>query len=172
LPERLFLIGMMGAGKTTTGRRLAARLGYRFLDSDEQVCANTGRTVREIFETDGESAFRAEEKKALGDAAASEEPVVVAVAGGAILDPDNRRLLDEAGQVIWLRAPTTLLARRVHAGKDHRPLLGDDPAAALERLDAVRHPLYATLADVVVDVEGHSPEQVVDEIVSRVGSQP
>jgi shikimate kinase len=168
LPERIFLIGMMGSGKTTTGRRLASRLGCRFLDSDDQVCANTGRTVREIFETDGEAAFRAEEKKALAAAAAASDPVVVAVAGGAVLDEDNRRLLRASGEIVWLRAPTSLLADRVRAGIDHRPLLGDDPATALDRLDVARQPIYEALADVTVDVDGRTPAEVVDAILERI----
>src|SRR5688500_12588274 len=113
LPERVLLIGMMGAGKTTVGRALAERLGWPYLDSDEQVERNTGRTVPEIFEADGEAAFRAEEKRALAEATTSTGPVVVSVAGGAVLDPENRRRLREGGRVVWLRASVSTLAARV-----------------------------------------------------------
>jgi shikimate kinase len=168
LADRVFLIGMMASGKTTIGARLARALGYRFLDSDAQVCANTGRTVREIFETDGEAAFRAEEKKALADAASLPDDAVVAVAGGAVLDPANRALLDRAGPVVWLRAPAAVLAGRLEAGADHRPLLGDDPASALARLDAERRPIYEALADFTIDVDEASPDVVVERIVQSL----
>ncbi|HET9444488.1 MAG TPA: shikimate kinase, partial [Acidimicrobiales bacterium] len=105
MADHVLLVGMMGSGKTTVGRRLARELGWDYLDSDEQVCRRTGRTVREIFEADGEAAFRAEEKRALAEAAGAGRPTVISVAGGAVLDPDNRRILSEAGTVVWLDAP-------------------------------------------------------------------
>ena len=165
--DRVLLIGMMGVGKTTVGRRLAARLGWPHLDSDEQVEQATGRTVPEILRTDGEAAFRAEEKKALAAAATSDGPVVVSVAGGAVLDADNRKRLREAGPVVWLRASVETMAARVGDGED-RPLLGDDPASALRRLYSVRRPLYEDVADVVVDVDDVAPEDVVDRIVKAL----
>jgi shikimate kinase len=167
LAERLYLIGMMGSGKTTVGRQVAARLGWSYLDSDEQVCARTGRTVREIFETDGEAAFRAEESAVLAAAAADPDtPTVVAVAGGAVLDPANRALLRGTGAVVWLDASPEVLVGRVNAGGDHRPLLGDDAPAALARLDHQRRPLYEQLADLVVDVSRREPAAIVDQVVT------
>ena len=162
------LIGMMGSGKTTVGRRLAAALGRPLVDSDAQVEARTGRTVREIFESDGEAAYRVLEREALVDALAGAEPSVVAAAGGVVLDPGNRAVLQEAGTVVWLRARPEVLARRVSAGRDHRPLLGDDPLAALQRLDAERRPLYEEVADLVVDVDDLSTSQVVDAVLELV----
>lgn len=158
---------MMGAGKSTVGRALAQRLGRPYLDSDEQVERATGRTVPEIFEANGEGAFRAEEKKALAEAATSDGPVVVSVAGGAVLDPDNRRLLREAGTVVWLRAEVDTLAARVGSGEG-RPLLSDDPADTLRRLYAERRPLYEELADVVVDVDGITPDEAVERILAAM----
>ncbi|MGH9093097.1 MAG: shikimate kinase, partial [Acidimicrobiales bacterium] len=109
---RLLLVGMMGAGKTTVGRLLADRLGCAYLDSDAQVEAATGRTVPDLFETVGEPAFREAEAAALREALAGDRPVVVSVAGGAVLDPANRDLLRRSGTVVWLRAhPATLAAR-------------------------------------------------------------
>src|SRR5206468_4335291 len=105
-----------------------------------------------------EAAFRAEERRALAEAVASDGPVVVSVAGGAVLDPENRRLLKEAGLVVWLWAGVETLAQRVGSGQG-RPLLGDDPAPALRELYAQRRPLYEELADVTVDVDSLTPEQ-------------
>ena len=164
----LLLVGMMGSGKTTVGRLLAARLGLPFLDSDAEVVRSTGRTVKEIFETDGEAAFRAEERRVLAEAVCSPEPTVVAVAGGAVLDPRNRALLrDDAGSVVWLRAGPATLARRVGHGRG-RPLLRDDPRGTLTRLAAERAPLYAEVADVVVDVDRAAPVAVADAVLAAV----
>ncbi|HUP70130.1 MAG TPA: shikimate kinase [Acidimicrobiales bacterium] len=157
----------MGAGKTIVGCELALRLAWSYLDSDEQVQKSTGSTVPEIFASGGEAAFRAEEQRALADAVSSAEPVVVSVAGGAVLDLDNRRLISDAGTVVWLRAPVATLVERVGDGAG-RPLLGDDPAGALARLYEERGPLYEELADIVVDVEGLSPEEVVEEILRQL----
>lgn len=167
LPDDILLIGMMGAGKTTVGRRLAEHLGWRYLDSDEEVETSTGRTVREIFESDGEDAFRVEETRVLREALLAPGQCVISVAGGAVLSSDNRVLIADGGTVVWLRAATTTLAARV-GGDDHRPLLGDDPAAALDRLYAVRRPLYEQLADVTVDVDDISPDEAVRTIVAAL----
>jgi shikimate kinase len=163
----IFLIGMMGVGKTTVGRQLAARLRRAFLDSDAQVQANTGKTVPEIFADSGEAAFRAEEKRALREAASSKAPAVVAVAGGAVLDPENRALLQSVGTVVWLRASVKTMAKRVGSGAG-RPLLGDDPAGALATLYAQREPLYEELADITVDVDAIEADAVVDKIVAAL----
>ena len=160
----------MGAGKTTVGAALAARLGRTFLDSDRQVEARTGQTVAEIFAARGEPAFRAEESAALADALASPQAVVVAAAGGTVLDPANRAAIKSAGCVVWLRAAPAVLAQRVAPG-DHRPLLASDPAGSLARLDGVRRPLYAELADVTLDVEGCSVDALVDKIVKAVATE-
>ena len=106
---------MMASGKTTVGKIVAERLGWAYLDSDEQVCARTGRSVRQIFEEDGEAAFRAEERQALEAAVADTQPRVISVAAGAVLDVANRDLLRLSGTVAWLRADPQLLADRVEA---------------------------------------------------------
>lgn len=167
---KILLIGMMGAGKTTVGQDLADRLGWRHLDSDAQVQANTGRSVPEIFATDGEAAFRKEEARALAEAVALPEPTVVSVAGGAVLDPVNRELLRRSGPVVWLRADPATLAERVGSGAG-RPLLEGDPAGNIRSLYAARRPLYESLADLTVDVDGQSPAGVADRIVEWMRSR-
>lgn len=168
MPKRILLIGMMGTGKTTVGRALARRLEWLHLDSDEQVMLRTGRTVPELFAERGEASFRAEEKRVLDEAVASEGPAVVSVAGGAVLDPVNRQTIRGGGTVVWLRAEVETLAARVGTGAG-RPLLGDDPAAALARLYEERRPLYAEMADVVVDVDTLTPDEAVGQILGAVG---
>lgn len=161
---------MMGAGKSTTGHLLAARLGWPFLDSDDEVFRLTGRTVPEIWKADGEAAFRAEESRVLATATTSDGPVVVGVAGGAVLDPGNRDRIRKAGLVVWLRADVSVLAARIGEGTG-RPLLEGQPAAALLRLAAARAPIYAELADLTFDVDWLSPPQVVDRVVAAVADR-
>jgi shikimate kinase len=170
LVDRVLLIGMMGAGKSSVGTALAERLGWVLLDSDEQVQRRTGMTVPEIFATRGEAAFRAEEATVLAAAVTSEEPAVVSVAGGAVLDPESRARIRGGGLVVWLRAEVATLAARVGAGQG-RPLLGDDPAGALTRLYAERRPLYEELADVVVDVDRHTVGETVERITDALHSE-
>ncbi len=169
--DRIILVGMMGAGKTTVGRLLADRLGWPYLDSDAQVMADTGRSVPELFAERGEAAFRAEEERVLTDALSGEDPVVVSAAGGVVLSPANRELLTRSGTVVWLRADPAVLAERVGDGIG-RPLLDDDPASALASLYEVRRPLYASVADVVVDVDDLAPAGVVDLVLARTGLRP
>ena len=157
----------MGSGKTSVGRMVARRLGRAFLDSDEQVEERTGRTVREIFETDGEAAFRRLEADVLAEALARPDPAVVAAAGGVVLDAGNRRRLKDQATVVWLRAEPAVLVTRVRSG-DHRPLLAADPLAVLEGMKAAREPLYREVADHIVDV-GHTPvTQVVESVLEVV----
>jgi shikimate kinase len=164
-PPRVLLIGMMGAGKSTTGHLLSSRLGWPYLDSDDEIARQTGRTVPEIWKADGEPAFRAEESRVLAQATTSAGPCVVAVAGGAVLDPANRARIRGSGLVVWLRAGVAVLAARVGNGVG-RPLLEGGPLAALEQLSAARAPIYGELADLVFDVDRLSPPQVVDRIVA------
>lgn len=159
----------MGAGKTTIGRRLSRRLGRPFLDSDQQIEMRTGRTVRQIFETDGEDAFRVIESDVLAEALATSSPSVIAAAGGTVLRETNRARMRAAGTVVWLRADPSVLEGRVRAGV-HRPLLADDPAQVLRDLDAARRDLYAEVAHHMIDTAERTPDEIVDELERLVST--
>ena len=163
--DHLVLVGLMGVGKTTVGTRLSEILGWRLVDSDAQVEARTGRTVRDIFEHDGEPVFRVLETEALRDALDAPGPTIVAAAGGVVLAEANRRLLERPNvAVVWLRADPATLVERAMTG-DHRPLLARDPAGVLSQMAVDREPLYREVADVVVDVDGKSPDDVASEVL-------
>lgn len=151
--RHVVLVGPMGVGKTTVGRRLARDLQRPFADADEQVELRAGRTIPVIFRDDGEQAFRRLESEVLADLLGRPDPLVVAAGGGVVIHPENRALLGRRGFVVWLRASPGFLAAR--ADPAHRPLLAGEPepAATLERLVAARGPLYAEVADAAVDVE-------------------
>lgn len=168
-PRHIVLIGMMGAGKTTVGSRLARVLDRPFVDSDVQVEQRTARTVREIFETDGEPAYRAMESEVLAEALASEEPAVIAAAGGTVLDASNRARMRQFGIVVFLDADPSHLVQRV-GGQDHRPLLRDDPAGVLKQMEEHRRPLYEETAEHVVHVGDLGPDEVVEAVLELVSS--
>ena len=166
----LVLIGLMATGKTSVGALVAAALGRPLLDSDREIETRTGRTVREIWRTDGEAVFRQREAEVLADALASAEPVVIAAAGGVVLDPGNRSLIRDSGaDVVWLRArPDTLLRRLRAADHEHRPLLDDDPEGTLVRMHEDRSPINAEVSGTVVDVDDLDPEDVADQVLAAV----
>jgi shikimate kinase len=169
MTPRILLVGMMGAGKTTTGQLLAASLGWRYCDSDADVEADTGLTVPELFARDGEAAFRQAEATVLARACEHPMPSVVSVAGGAVLSAENRDRIRASGTVVWLRARPETLAARVGDGVG-RPLLGDDPAEAMVRLSAERAPFYEDLAHMVIDVDELEPDEVAERILAAVGA--
>ena len=146
----IVLIGMMGVGKSTVGRRVARELSRPFVDSDDEVVARTGRAVTEIFATDGEAAFRAIEADVMADLLASPPPSVIAAAGGSVLNSSTRARLRESGTVVWMRAPVDVLVGRTSRGT-HRPALANDPRATLTQMETDREALYGEVADVTVD---------------------
>ena len=163
--QHLVLVGMMGVGKSTAARVLADRLGRRGIDSDAVIEARTGRTVREIFAEDGEAAFRALETDVLLEALASEEPLVIAAAGGVVLSEANRAALRASqARVVWLCADPANLVERVRGG-GHRPLLDEDPAGTLQRMFDQREALYREVADAIVLVDHRSISEVVEAVL-------
>ncbi len=168
LPGNLFLVGLMGAGKTTIGKALARRLHLPFRDSDHEIELRTGAAITLIFELEGEAGFRAREAMMLAELV-KRGPLVLATGGGAVLDPANRALLKQHGRVIYLHAPVEHLLKRT-ASSRHRPLLHTpDPRARLEELLRVRDPLYRETADIVVETGGRGANSVVEEIITRLG---
>jgi shikimate kinase len=167
MTPRVVLVGLPGAGKSTTGRRLARILAVDFADSDELVEAAAGRTVGEIFGDDGERGFRERETAAIADALTGFDGVL-ALGGGALTIPRTRDALVAAGTpVVHLRAPLATLAGRVGDGRT-RPLLAADPAARLAELAAERDPLYAAVATLRVETHNRTPGQVAAYIAARL----
>lgn len=157
------LVGLMGAGKSTVGRILALVLGRRMIDSDTAIEETTGSTVRQLWESGGEAAYRAMESQVVLDSIDADPPVVIAAPGGVVLDPQVRAALTRAF-VVWLRADPASLATRVRIG-DHRPLLGDDPAGVLTRMSSERAELYGSVASIIIDTDDLTPDQITDRII-------
>ncbi len=155
----VFLVGMPGSGKSTVGPELAARLRVPFVELDAEIERAAGKTVREIFEEEGEARFRELEAAALGEAAAR-DPSVVSCGGGVVLEPANRVTLRATGEVVFLSVPLAVLADRVRPAAE-RPLIRAE--GDLARLYAEREPLYREFAAHVVDASG-PPERVATAI--------
>jgi shikimate kinase / 3-dehydroquinate synthase len=169
LPEALtgrsvVLVGLMGAGKTSIGRRLAARLGLPFRDADAEIELAAGCTIPELFSRYGESDFRAGERRVIRRLL-SGDPLVLAFGGGAFMDPETRAVVREEAVSVWLRCPLPTLLRRV-AGRDNRPLLADgNRAEILQRLMDTRDPIYAE-ADVIIDCGDESPDTTTSRVLN------
>ena len=164
----VFLVGPMGSGKSAVGRQLAQRLGLEFIDSDEEIEARTGVDISYIFEREGEDGFRQREAEVI-DAITRREGVLVSTGGGAILDAGTRERLRARGRVVYLRTSVDQQLARTRRSND-RPLLNnDDPRGTLERLLEQRAPLYAEVAEIVVDTDGRKVKTVVDQICRQLG---
>jgi shikimate kinase / 3-dehydroquinate synthase len=165
--NNIFLVGLMGAGKTTIGRLLARRLDMTFIDSDHEIEARTGATIPWIFEIEGEASFRRREADVIRELTA-QNGIVLATGGGAVLNPASRALLAERGTVIYLRASvSSILARTAH--DKNRPLLQTaDPRKKLEDLTAQREPLYREIADMVIDTGRPNVQSMVQTILDQL----
>jgi len=169
LDKTLVLVGMMGAGKTSVGRRLAGILGVPFRDADVEIESAAGCTINEIFERFGEPAFRSGERKVIARLL-TDPPHVLAAGGGAFIDEETRQRIKEHAVSIWLRAPLDLLIQRV-LRKDTRPLLRNtDSKATLERLLREREPIYAE-ADLVIESDEGPHDVVVKRIVAALAER-
>ena len=166
-PKNIFLVGPMGAGKSTVGRQLAKSLDKQFLDCDRELEERTGASISLIFELEGEEGFRRRERDML-DELTSRSGIVLATGGGAVLDSDNRTRLRSRGFAIYLDAPLDLLAERTSRDRG-RPLLDTpDPRATLGRILNERDPLYRQVADLVVKTNQGTAKYVVREIVKHL----
>lgn len=162
----IVLVGLMGAGKTTVGRRLAQRLGLAFIDADAEIERAAGETIPEIFERHGEAVFRDGERRVIARLL-EQGPQVLATGGGAFMDPETRAKIAALGISVWLKADLDVLMRRV-GRRSTRPLLKQgDPRATMEKLMAVRYPVYAE-ADITVESREGPHEAVVDDVVERL----
>ena len=165
--SNLFLVGPMGSGKTTIGRRLAKQLGRTFYDTDKVITERTGVDIPLIFELEGEEGFRKREAVVVDDMT-RKEGIVLATGGGSILLPENRNLLGARGFCIYLK--TTVEQQLLRTGKDrNRPLLQtDDPRKTLEELMAHRDPLYTQVADLVMETDAKAVGAMVEEVIQRL----
>ena len=162
----LVLVGMMGAGKTTVGRRLASRLGRQFLDSDEEIEKAAQMTIPDIFEKRGEAEFRAGETRVIARVL-KQEHVVLATGGGAFINADTRALVKQGAVSVWLKADIDVLFERV-SRRSNRPLLKTaDPRATLKKLIEDRYPIYAE-ADVTVISREVPHDQVAGDVITAV----
>ncbi len=160
----IYLVGPMGAGKTTIGRLLARELEKRFCDSDREIEVRTGVDIPTIFEYEGEEGFRRRETEVLRDLVALRD-VVLATGGGIVLRPENHKLLRDHGFVVYLYCPVEKQVERT-ARDTHRPLLRTaDPKRRLAELLAVRAPLYEAVADFTIDTGECSSRQAVRKII-------
>jgi shikimate kinase len=164
----LVLVGLMGAGKSTVGRRLAARLSLPFYDADHEIESAAGMTIPDIFQHYGESYFRDGERRVIARLL-QEGPVVLATGGGAFMNEETRARISERGISVWLRADLPVLMRRVRK-RANRPLLQNpDPEGTMRKLMELRHPVYAT-ADVTVDSHEVPHDRVVVDVLKGLGA--
>ncbi|NQW55008.1 MAG: shikimate kinase [Rhodospirillales bacterium] len=166
LPRTVALVGLMGAGKSAIGKRLAARLGLPFVDADDEIERAAGCSISEFFERFGEQEFRAGERRVISRLL-EETPRVLSTGGGAYMDPETRALMQAKTLTVWLRAELDVLFDRVKK-RTHRPLLRQgDPKEILARLMQQRYPIYAE-ADIVVDSTAQPADRTTEQVIDAI----
>jgi len=167
ISDNIFLVGLMGAGKTTAGRQLATELAKSFHDTDHEIERRTGVRISLIFEIEGEAGFRAREKQVL-DQLTQLANVVLATGGGAVLDADNRRHLAERGVVVYLHGQPKDLWHRTRHDKSRPLLQNTDPLEKLQSLYLQRDPLYREIADIVIDTGRQSARALLQQLLPQL----
>ncbi len=166
-PHNIFLVGPMGAGKSTVGQQLGKTLKKQFFDCDKEIEKRTGASISLIFDVEGETGFRKREQQMLDEITAREQ-IVFATGGGAVLDDLNRSRLMSRGFVIYLNAPLDLLIERTARDKARPLLQTDDPQERVAKLMRERDPYYRQVADIVIETDRRSARHVVREIQQRI----
>lgn len=159
----IFLVGPMGCGKTTIGKQLASLLNKAFHDSDREIEDRTGASISLIFEIEGEPGFRQRERKVI-DELTSLKDIVLATGGGAVTTPENREYLKQRGFVVYLRAPVERLYARTHRDRNRPLLQTSQPKRKLEEIVKQREPLYCEVADLIIETDGRTVRQILEEI--------
>ena len=167
----IFLVGPMGAGKTSIGRQLADALGMEFFDSDHEIEARSGATIPWIFDVEGEEGFRRREQTMI-DELSQRQNIVLATGGGAVLSEANRNYLKTRGTVIYLSASINLLLERTQRDRNRPLLQTENPRARLEELMQNREPLYREVADIVLETGDNSIRHTVNRIIKQLKNAP
>ncbi|MET0046090.1 MAG: shikimate kinase AroK [Candidatus Thiodiazotropha sp. 6PLUC3] len=165
--QNLFLIGPMGAGKTTVGRQLAEYFRKEFIDSDQEIQRRTGVDIPTIFEGVGEKGFRLREQEVINELTAR-DGIVLATGGGAVTNEENRKVLSSRGLVIYLHCTVEQQYERTHRDKNRPLLQTDDPKSKLKSLMEERDPLYRQTSDILVSTEGRNTQAVVQDIRKQI----
>lgn len=165
--QNIFLVGPMGAGKTTIGKRLAQLMGLRFIDSDEEVERRTGVDIPYIFDKEGEAGFRRREREVI-DALTQEEGIVLGTGGGVVLDADNRRDLAARGLVVYLHTTVDQQLDRTRRSKKRPLLQTPNPQQRLADLMDQRDPLYREIADIIVTTRGRFVRRLAQKVLKEI----
>jgi shikimate kinase len=169
-PRSVVLVGMMGAGKSSIGRRLAARLGVPFADADNEIEVAAGMSIPDIFSTFGEAHFRSGETRVIARLLEG-GPQVLATGGGAFMNPETRAAIAAHGVSVWLKAEFEVLMRRIKRRQDRPLLRTDDPGETLQALMTERYPIYAQ-ADITIQSREVPHDKIVDEIIVALAERP